>query len=146
MAALALHAGDIQTKQQRWFLGGRADRTGKMAQEIRVFAIKSDDLSSVPRTYTTERTDSQKLSSVTHKHAHKLNDIHFKYKNISFSAGWVVTHTFNPEHLAGRGRRISVSLMPAWSTEYVPGQSRLYRKTLSHNKENLSSSRAAWST
>ena len=34
-----------------------------------------------------------------------------------------VAHTFNPStHLVGRGRQISVSSRPAWSTNQVPGQ------------------------
>ena len=37
-------------------------------------------------------------------------------------------HSFNP---GGRGKWISVSLRPAWSTELVPGQLRLQTETLS---------------
>jgi hypothetical protein len=73
---VALRAGDtqinMQTKQQhiKNVLGGRADRTGKMPQEIKVLAIRSDNLSSVPRAYTIEKTDSHKLPSDTNKYKH----------------------------------------------------------------------------
>ena len=49
----------------------------------------------------------------------------------------MVAHAFNPgTHSGSRDRKISVSLRPAWSTEWVPGQSlELHRKTLSpHTK------------
>ena len=35
------------------------------------------------------------------------------------------------QHSGGRGRWISVSLSPSWSTERVPGQPGLHRKVLS---------------
>ena len=50
----------------------------------------------------------------------------------------VMVHAFVPSvqeaeagrFLWGRGRQISVSLRPAWSTKWVPGQLRLHRETL----------------
>ena len=36
----------------------------------------------------------------------------------------------------GKGRRISVSSRPAWSIQWVLGQSELHRKTLSQNTKN----------
>jgi hypothetical protein len=48
----------------------------------------------------------------------------------------VVLHLFHPQHLGGRGRQISLNFRPAWSTELVPGQSRLQRETpLLKNKQ-----------
>ena len=48
----------------------------------------------------------------------------------------MVVHVFNPSTLGGRGRQISVSLRPAWSTELVlatqrnPGLKNKTRKLL----------------
>lgn len=39
-----------------------------MIQQVKVLAIESGDLSSVPRTLMVERTDSPKLSSGLHMH------------------------------------------------------------------------------
>jgi len=39
-------------------------------------------------------------------------------------------------HSGGRGRRISVSLRSAWSTDQVSGQPGLHRETLSQKKKN----------
>lgn len=42
-----------------------------MGKQIKVFATKSEDLSSIPRNYMEERTDAHKLSSnITHTHTH----------------------------------------------------------------------------
>ena len=41
-----------------------------------------------------------------------------------------------PQPLGGRGRWISMSLRPAWSTELVPGQPRVYQETLSQKTKN----------
>ena len=42
----------------------------------------------------------------------------------------VVAHTFNPSTWEAEAGRF-LSLRPAWSTEWVPGQPELYRETLS---------------
>jgi hypothetical protein len=42
----------------------------------------------------------------------------------------VVAHVFNPSTQETEAGRF-LSLRPAWSTEWVPGQPGLYRKTLS---------------
>jgi hypothetical protein len=44
-----------------------------------------------------------------------------KKKKRTFKLG-VVAHAFNPQHSGSRGRQISVSSRPAWSTQPVPGQ------------------------
>jgi hypothetical protein len=41
-----------------------------------------------------------------------------------------------PQHLGNRGRQISGSSRPAWSTELVLGQTRLHRETLSQKNQN----------
>jgi hypothetical protein len=46
----------------------------------------------------------------------------------------VVAHAFNPSTREAEAGRF-LSLRPAWSTERVPGQPRLYRKTLSQRKK-----------
>ena len=47
-----------------------------------------------------------------------------------------VVHAFNPSTLEAEA---SGSLRPAWSTEWVPGQSRLHRETLSTNTNTKTS-------
>jgi hypothetical protein len=47
----------------------------------------------------------------------------------------VVVHTFNPSTREAEAGGF-LSSRPAWSTEWVPGQSGLYRKTLSQKKKN----------
>ena len=54
----------------------------------------------------------------------KPEELHFsslKKKKRTFKLG-VVAHAFNPQHSGSRGRQISVSSRPAWSTQPVPGQ------------------------
>jgi hypothetical protein len=47
----------------------------------------------------------------------------------------VVVQAFNPSPWEKeRGRQISVSLRPAWSTEQVPRQTQLHKETLSQNQ------------
>lgn len=61
MAAVSLHAGHTQinvgAKQQQVknIFGRRADRTDKMAQQIKVLGLKSDNLSSVSQDLHTRK-------------------------------------------------------------------------------------------
>ena len=47
----------------------------------------------------------------------------------------VVAHTFNPSTLEAEAGG-SLSLRPAWSTEWVPGQPGIHRRTLSQKQTN----------
>jgi hypothetical protein len=47
----------------------------------------------------------------------------------------VVAHAFNPSTWEAEAGGF-LSLSPAWSTEWVPGQPGLYRKTLSQKTKN----------
>jgi hypothetical protein len=46
----------------------------------------------------------------------------------------MVVHAFNPSTWEAEAGR-SLSLRPAWSTKWVPGQPELYRETLSPGKK-----------
>ena len=79
----------------------------------------------------------------THTHTHARARMHawFKKKKCGWYSPWrkhyqqaVVAYAFNPctwEAEAGG----SLSSRPAWSTEWVPGQPRLHRETLSQKKK-----------
>ena len=58
---------------------------------------------------------------------------HMTCTHQTWGQAWGSIH-LNPT-LGGRGRQISMSLKPAWSTQEVPGQSRLHRQTLSQNNQ-----------
>jgi hypothetical protein len=47
----------------------------------------------------------------------------------------MVLHVFNPSTQEAEAGRF-LSSRPAWSTEWVPGQPGLYRKTLSQKNKN----------
>jgi hypothetical protein len=47
----------------------------------------------------------------------------------------VVAHAFNPSTWEAEAGEF-LSLRPAWSTEWVPGQPRVHRETLSWKKKN----------
>lgn len=48
--------------------------------------------------------------------------------------GWWWCTSINPSTQGGRGRGISMSLMPAWPTEGVSGQPEIHREGLSWKK------------
>jgi hypothetical protein len=86
------------------------------------------------------------LWTCTHTHTHTCaytyilctglsNEIKFYFIKIStFSPATVVAHTFNPSTWEAEAGRF-LSSGPAWSTEWVPGQPRLHRETLSRKKK-----------
>lgn len=55
---------------------------------------------------------------------------------LSFFFFLLVVHTFFPALRRQRGRRISVNLRPAWSTQRVSGQPELHRPYLKIKKKN----------
>jgi hypothetical protein len=55
-------------------------------------------------------------------------------EEISILARRVVAHAFNPSTWKAEAGGF-LSLRPAWSTEWVPGQPGLHRETLSQNKQ-----------
>jgi hypothetical protein len=76
-----------------------------------------------PLCYWSETTlSSRSFSNRTHPHCHMCFEKQFQ--------PGMVAHTFNPSTLEAEAGGF-LSSRPAWSTEWVPGQPGLHRKTLS---------------
>lgn len=55
-----------------------------MAQKAKVFSTKTDNLSSMPRTYMVERQNSHKLSSVLHTHSVACMNMQINKSNLKY--------------------------------------------------------------
>ena len=83
-------------------------------------------------------TNIETIMQITHRNAFGRNPVLMQTvlnKEVRRMPGGGGTH-LPSQHLRGRGRWISVSLSPVWSTDRASGQPEMYRETLASKTQN----------